>query len=269
MAEDWSDAELLLHVLAVSGDDQVAGEVWVSLPDGVDAFNVESVVMATFGQPDEPALQRLDDQEVITVGWYFPGDRLAPHGLPAAGNAALVIPSYVTREGEVTPMYVANAQIQRRARELADKFGLELHVVRPTSDEEQPSGDPLDVVGRALGDQGLDGALRVVLRSEGTIDTSTVSIGEDGGLVVVESTRDGMSSRLEDVWTVDPTSTPLLLESLARELFPNGLPLAGQPDEVSHEILLRLTRARFVGAGSVVRWLDELGVPTTHRSEYR
>mgnify|MGYP006301388507 CR=1 FL=1 len=111
---DLSDAELMVHLLAVSDDESVAGETWIPMPDGVSASNIESMVMNAFGPPLEAALDRHDTLGVIQIGWYFAGDRLEGFGLPAAGNSALAIPCFVRPDGSSTPMYVAN-ELEKRS----------------------------------------------------------------------------------------------------------------------------------------------------------
>ncbi|MFZ4669776.1 MAG: hypothetical protein ACOYML_10780 [Microthrixaceae bacterium] len=106
---DLADAELMIHLIAVTDDGAVAGDTWIPMPDGVDVSNIESTVANTFGEAVEPALDRHDSLGVIQVGWYFPGDRLEPFGLPANGNSALVIPCFVHPDGSSTSIYIANA----------------------------------------------------------------------------------------------------------------------------------------------------------------
>lgn len=103
------EAVLAVRLVAVSAADQVVGETWIEMPDDVDASNVESAIRQAFGTPAEPALEDHGSLGVVQVGWYFPGDRLVPFGLPAEGNSALVIPCLVAVDGSATPLFVANA----------------------------------------------------------------------------------------------------------------------------------------------------------------
>ncbi|MFZ4519965.1 MAG: hypothetical protein ACOYOP_16360, partial [Microthrixaceae bacterium] len=111
---DHEGAELVLHLLAVNGENEPAGETWVPLPDDVDPSNVESAVRAVFGEPLAPALDRHDTLGVIRIGWYFDNARLEAFGLPAEGNEALVIPCLVGEDGSATRLYVAN-ELERQA----------------------------------------------------------------------------------------------------------------------------------------------------------